>query len=101
MNDDQNLQPIIDALGINDLPKDVQEEILAKLGEVGLKNTMVAVLEKLPEENMAEFEKLGEGGDTNSMRYFLKKHIPDFDEISKQEMKKVVDDFKRVKAGLS
>lgn len=101
MNDDLNLKSIAKDLGIEELPKEGQEEIIAKLGEVGLKNTMMAVLEKLPEENMAEFEKLGESGDPVAMRDFLKQYIPDFDEISKVEVKKVVDDFKKVKAGLS
>lgn len=101
MKDDETLKAIAVDLGISDLPPADQEEIIVKLGEVALKNTVLAVLENLPEENMAEFEKISESGDEEKTRYFLKKHIPNFDEISKQEVKKVADDFKRVKAGLS
>jgi len=101
MNNDETLKAIGDDLGISNLPKEAQEEIIVKLGEVALKNTVVAVLEKLPEENMAEFEKLSESHDQEKVRYFLTKYIPDFDQISKNEMKKVAEDFKRTKAGLS
>ena len=101
MSEDDFIKLISKDLDIDDLPLDAQKDIVARLGETALKNTIVVVIDKLPEDVMAEFEKLSESSDLDKTRYFLKKHIPDFDNLANSEIKKVVDNFKRVKAGLS
>ena len=101
MKDDLDLSPIAKDLNISELSQDAQQEIIIKLGETSLKNAMVTVIDLLPESALSEFEELSNSGDQEKLHYFLKKNIPDFDRIMKNETAKVVADFKRVKAGLS
>ncbi len=101
MNDTIDLSSIVKDLGLSDVPVEMQQEIIVKLGETALKNSLVTVIDLLPEDLLSEFEKLTESADMEKTRYFLQKNIPDFDRIMKNEVKKVVDDFKRIKAGMS
>jgi hypothetical protein len=48
-----------------------------------------------------EFKKISESGDLAKTQYFLKQQIPDYESIMKRHITKTVEEFKRVKAGLS
>lgn len=101
MNSNNTNSDLINELGIADISKDLQSEIITKLGENALKNAMLEVVDKLTEKNLEEFEEISKSGDMDKIRYFLQKNIPGFDSIVNDEVKKVIADFKRIKAGMS
>ena len=96
--DTNNSTLITEELGIGQLPKNVQDEIVSKLGESALKNAMLEIISKLSEENLKEFETISKSEDIVKIRDFLQKNIPNFDTIVNEETKKIIADFKKIKA---
>jgi|GEM_PF-853912 len=92
---------LAEQLGIESLTGEEQVDIISKLGEVALKNATITLLEKLPEDTHAEFDALSKTSDPVTMQAFLKKYITDYDFVVKSETEKVIEDFKRIKSGLS
>ncbi len=88
-------------LGIETLSPDMQKDVLARLGEASLKGALLEIFEKLPPSAEEEFKKISESGDLAKTQYFLKQQIPDYESIMKRHITKTVEEFKRVKAGLS
>ena len=96
MDTNNSITLVAKDLGIENLPIDAQKEIVTTLGEVALKNALVEIIGKLPEELLPEFEKISGEGDVEKARYFLRKNIPQYDQLMKNEVKKVAEDFKRI-----
>lgn len=84
-------QNLIKELGIDKLPSEKQQEVLAAMTEALLKRLVIRVLEKLPEGDRAEFEKISKSQDAEKMTEFLKNKTPNFEEIAVQE----IADFKK------
>jgi len=82
---------LIKELGIDQLEPSKQEEVLTAMTEAVLKRLTIRVLEKLPESDRADFEKISQSQDAEKMTNFLKDKIPDFEEIAAQE----IADFKK------
>jgi hypothetical protein len=101
MNEVEITNLVSKELGLEQLPEEMQQDILARLGEAALKNALLEVLDKLPTEAEGEFKKVSESGDVAKIQYFLKQQIPDYESIMKRSVIKVVEEFKRVKAGFS
>jgi len=81
-------------LGINELPADKQQELIAQFGEVALKAATMSVLSKLSDTAREEFMKLSEGGDPTTIKAFLDKELPNHEELAKQA---VADEIRRFK----
>ena len=67
---------LMEAVGIEGLPAEEQEQITAGFAEVALKAATVAVLEKLSEDKHEEFARLAEAGDPSALEAFLNKEVP-------------------------
>ncbi len=97
---------IIEELGLENLPKEKQEEILVKMTEVLLKKIYLETFEKLAEADREELAKMldTEGAEPEKVEMFLRGKIEDYDGFVKKivedftaEMKKTTSDLGRIK----
>jgi hypothetical protein len=82
---------LISDLGLENLPEEKKEELIAKMTEVVLKRIFIETVEKLSEKDQGEYAKMiEEKAAPEEMEKFLLEKIPDYDAM----VKKIVDDFK-------
>jgi predicted solute-binding protein len=84
---------IIKELGIEILPPQAQDEIVAKLGEVILKSVTVAIFEKLSDEARAEFERISKEDEPELIQRFIDENIPDMESLMEEEVRKTLQSF--------
>ena len=84
-------QSIIEELGLQNLPKEKQEDILVKMTEVLLKKIYLETFEKLGEADREELAKMldGEEAEPEKVEAYLRTKIEDYDGF----VKKIVEDF--------
>jgi hypothetical protein len=82
-------QTIIEELGLQDLPQEKQDELMAQIGEVVMKRIYLETMESLEKEDQEKLIDLMEKKPEEA-EGFLREKIPDYDNF----VKKVVDDFK-------
>jgi hypothetical protein len=82
-------QTIIEELGMQDLPQDKQDELLAKIGEVVMKRIYLETMERLEKPDQENLVDMMEKN-PEAVEAFLTDKIPDYNEF----VKKIVDDFK-------
>ncbi len=95
---DKITKEIIKELGLEKLPAERQDDILAKIGELILKKIFVQTIDKLSDADRREFEKILEKGDTaENVEKFLSEKIENYDKMveeivveTKEEIKKSV-----------
>lgn len=85
---------LLSELGIANMPKNVQEEILSTVGESVMKSVMLAIILKLPPEAKEAFKKLSDAKDAEGVAKLLKTHIPNPDAFIEEEARKEVAAFK-------
>lgn len=99
-------QSIIEELGLQNLPKEKQEDILVKMTEVLLKKIYLETFEKLGEGDREELAKMldTEEAKPEKVEEYLRTKIEDYDgfvknvvEEFKEEMKKSTGDFGAIK----
>lgn len=89
-NKDTILQKtIIEELGLGELPKEKQEELLVKIGKVVMKRIYLETMERLEKEDQEKLVDLMEKN-PDGVEEFLTEKIPNYEEF----VKKTVDDFK-------
>ena len=81
-------------LEIEDLPHDMQDSLLASVGENIMRGVAIAALEKLSPEDQELFGTIAEGGDERKTLEFLSSKIPDFNTFVADETKKVIAEVK-------
>ena len=86
-------------LGITDLPRDEQEQLIAQFGEIALKAATLSVMERLSESKRDEFAALAESGNAKAVKTFLDREVPDHEAISKTAVAEEVRKFKAFLAG--
>lgn len=84
---------LIKELGIEGLPEEAQDEIVAKLGEVILKSLTVSIFEKIPNEARVDFERIAADNDSERIQSFLNDHIPNLHELMEEEVRKALQKF--------
>lgn len=83
-------QSIIEELGLQNLPKEKQEEILVQMTEVLLKKIYLETFEQLGEGDREEMAKMLESeAEPEKVEAFLHTKIDDYDGF----VKKIVEDF--------
>ncbi len=87
-------EQLVSELGIGSLAKDMQDEIIAAVGENLVKAVTLAVLLKLPPEAQTKFKELSEANDAEGVLTLLKAHIPDPDAFVEAEARKELAAFK-------
>lgn len=93
MNNQELHDILIKELGISGLPKEAQDEIAGKLGEIILKSLTVAIFESLSSDAREEFEKISVHGDNALIQEFLEKNVPDMHTLMENEVKKTLQNF--------
>ena len=81
---------IVKELGLENLPEDRKMEILLGIGRIIQQNVILRILDKLPEEDKKDFDKLLEkkGDKEEEILKFLQKKIPSLDKIVNEEIEK-------------
>ena len=89
-------ETIMKELGLEKLPQEKQEELIAKMGEVILKKMFLETVEKLDEDGRKHFERMLEEKRTpEEIEEFLKVKIPDYGEILKKIVMDLKEDLKK------
>ena len=82
MDDNQQKNSLIAELGIGSCSTEDQDKILNQFGEVAFKAATIAVMENLSETKQEEFAKLAEAGETDKLKIFLDKEVPQHEKIA-------------------
>ena len=75
---------LAEALGLEGLPPDEQEQVIALFGEVALKAATGAVLEKLSGDKHEEFARLAEASEPTALSAFLDREVPGHEVLAGQ-----------------
>lgn len=87
---DQSSKILSDELGINDLPKNEQEQLMAKMTEVLLKRIFLETIYQLSETDQASYEHMiDENVSSEELENFLREKVAGYDDM----VRKVVEDF--------
>jgi len=97
MNNQELREILIKELGIEMLPEEAQDEIVAKLGEVILRSVTVAIFEKLGDEARAEFERVSKEDEPELVQRFLEENVPDMQTLMEEEIKRTLKNFAEAK----
>ncbi|MFA6160053.1 MAG: DUF5663 domain-containing protein [Parcubacteria group bacterium] len=90
-NQTQIQKTIIEELGLVDLPKEKQDQLLIKMTEVVLKRIFLEIMEKLNETDQKIYEKMiDENAEPEKLEEFLREKITNYDKI----IARVIADFK-------
>jgi hypothetical protein len=90
-NQNQLQQTIIDELGMSELPKEKQEQLLSQMTEVVLQRIFIETMQKLSTLDQEEYAKMVENKATpDEVEAYLRVKIADYDGM----IKSVIDDFK-------
>ncbi|MDO8572817.1 MAG: hypothetical protein Q7S11_03565 [bacterium] len=96
INTDELNDTLTKNLGLTGVPQDIQDEVIARVGENILRRITVSVVEKISPEARHEFDAISEAGDSERMKTFLNAQIPDLDNFVKNEVHKSVLEFKQL-----
>lgn len=95
-------QNIIQALGIDKLPEEEQNEVLMGISRVVYQNIMLRVIDEIKEEDKDEFDTFLEKNpdDQEAIYEFLKSKIPNLDAIAAEEVEKFQKDSMNVASAM-
>ncbi|NCU41761.1 MAG: hypothetical protein EOM19_03495 [Candidatus Moranbacteria bacterium] len=86
---------ILQHLGIEKIPQEMQDEIIAKFGEVVFKEILLQTLERLDEDQQKEYERMLErNASPEEMEVFLKERIPDYEQLIFSVIDSLMKDIK-------
>lgn len=87
---------VVRELGIEELPREMQDEVIAKVGENIMQSVAIAALERLSPEDQAEFERVAGEGNEDAARAFLTSRVSDLNALVATETKKVLSEIKEL-----
>ena len=79
-------QDILKELGIDSLPPERQEEVLAAMTEAILKRIILRLAGELSEEQRGQLEAVGSSGDSEKISQFLTANIPNYETLIQEEV---------------
>lgn len=83
---------LMEALGLEDLPREKQIEVIEKTGALLFKLILQESIQRLPEEHLDELETLmSDPQNTDKVYLFLKEKIENFDSL----VEEVITNFKK------
>ena len=104
MGDDFTRQ-IIAELEIQNLPPEIQAEIISMLGQNVMSRVVLEIVKVLPKSQYDTFESFMDSGDLDGLRAFLMPHIPDLSDFVRREASKEYEGTKmrlhRARQGVS
>ena len=95
-------QSIIEEMGLQNLPKEKQEEILVKMTEVLLKKIYLETFENLAEPDRQELAKMldTEEAEPEKVEAYLRTKIEDYDGFVKKIVENFTQDMKKTTGDL-
>ena len=87
---------IVKELKLQGIAPAEQDKIIARLGELIMKAIMIAIFSKLPVSTKPEYERIQAEGSEEKMNTFFEKHIPNFEELVTEEIKRTIGEYKRL-----
>ncbi len=84
---------ILERLGLQGLPEEVQVELLTKMTESVLKRIVAEVLELLSEDDRTRLFDLQEKGESDAIETFLKERIPNYDTLTETIVQEFIDEM--------
>lgn len=85
---------LLDALGIQDLTPEEQEEMLLDLNELIYKGTMVRLIERMDEKTKADFDALMDrDADEEVVEKFLEERVPGADQAVEETVEELRNDI--------
>lgn len=89
-------EQIVAQLGIQNAPKEKQDEVFAKIGEVAFQKLLLAVLDRLGEKEQEAFGDLLERqASPEEVQKFLQEHIADYEEMCGNIVKELMASLMR------
>lgn len=93
-------QDVLKELGINQLPAERQEEVLAAMTEAVIKRIILRLVGELSEEKRGQLEEIADAGDSAKISEFLAANIPDHETLVKEEVVSFKKDMQATVDGL-
>ncbi|MBU1292897.1 hypothetical protein KJ819_02400 [Patescibacteria group bacterium] len=88
------LEKIIDALELDQLPADEQEEIMSDIGALIFQSTMMNLMQVMDPETKEEFGKMVESdASEDEVSAFISSRVPNSDTIVQSTIDEMVDDI--------
>lgn len=87
-------QALLKELGLEGLPVEAQKEAMAAIAGPVLQSVMLEVLEKIPQDQQADFQKALEAGDALRVEALMAAAIPDSTTFVEQSVAKAIAEFK-------
>ena len=84
-------QDLVTELGLENLPADKKDALLAKAAEVLNTQISLRLREELADNDLDEFDKIWEDGSEEDIKEFIDQKVPQLDKIVKEE----VTEFKK------
>lgn len=101
MNGIPTREMLIAELDIALLPPDIQDEMIAGVGQNVMTHVLTALLAKLPDDVQEQFKALIETGQGVDAEALAKTHIPDLDGYIATEVRVALDEFKKIQSGIA
>lgn len=94
--DEETRKNILVDLGIGEIPQEKQDEIITSLGELILKETFLATMDRLSDEQKQQYDELlSRQASSDEIEDFLKGALPDYEKMVTEIVQKTLDDLKR------
>lgn len=87
---------LVKELGIESLPPEAQEEIVAGVSKNIVTHIFIELLARLPQEAQTRFKLLVEGGKGLEAESLAKEHIPDLNQFLMTESRVALEEFKEL-----
>lgn len=85
MNKTLDRNDLVKKMNLEGVPADVQDQIIAQLGENVLKSVTFEIVSLLSDEDSATFDELTKGTDQEKMEKFLTEKVPTLEQIIKEK----------------
>jgi hypothetical protein len=91
---DSSSNALIDALGLDELSPEQQEELLLELNEVIFRGSLVRLIERMDESAKADFAELMQKDPSEAeVSAFLAERVPDADQAVAETVADLTDDI--------
>jgi hypothetical protein len=97
MDTKEQIKEMIKMLGIEDLSEPEQKDILLKLSEKAIILTIMQTIKEVPGDKNEEFDAVADSKDEEAIRNFLEKNVPDFQKIFDNNVRGVIEEYKKTK----
>jgi hypothetical protein len=96
MNPTTTTDDLVKKLDLTGVPENLQNEIIAQLGENIITSVTLDVVSRLSDDDRAAFETLLQQDDSKGIEKFLSEKVPNIDDIVKERTEAEIEAAKKV-----